>query len=542
METNQIKLFDTTLRDGSQGENLSFSVEDKLQIVKKLDEFGIHYIEGGWPGSNPKDLEFFKQVKHLKCKTAKIVAFGSTCYKKNSEKTDPRLMSLLAAETEVVTIFGKSWLLHIETALQTSPGENLRMIEDSVAFLKSKGKEVIYDAEHFFDGYLDNPEYALNTLQAAQKGKADTLVLCDTNGGMLPDKIAEIVAIVKSNFDLPIGIHAHNDGELAVANTLMAVKNGVSHVQGTFNGYGERCGNANLCSIIPNLQLKLKYHCIPDESLATLTYVSKYIAEIANMSHRDNFPFVGKSAFAHKGGIHVSAVMKNSKTYEHLSPDQLGNRRRVLVSDLSGKSNILYKAEELGINLSQHQDKIPQIVEKLKELENLGYQYEAAEGSLELLIRQITGEWKSFFELGGFRILMEKDKGGIPRSEATIRLNVNDTQEHIASEGDGPVHALDNALRRALFSFYPEIKDVSLSDYKVRVLNQKDGTSAGVRVLITFFANNCKWGTVGLSENIIEASWQALTDGYSYFLLKQKSQSSHNTESIITLSSNAILN
>ncbi|MCP4751613.1 MAG: citramalate synthase [Proteobacteria bacterium] len=517
-----VKLFDTTLRDGSQSENVSFSVEDKLLIARKLDEFGVHYIEGGWPGSNPKDLQFFKQVRQKDFKHARLVAFGSTSHKNFKVEEDPRLNVLLEAETPTVCIVGKSWLLHVEFALEITPEENLERIADTVAFMKSRSKEVVYDAEHFFDGYEDHPEYALKTLSAAQRGGADVLVLCDTNGGTLPQRIAEITAWIKSLISIPLGIHAHNDSGLAVANTLMAVESGAEHVHGTINGYGERCGNADLCTIIPNLQLKMGYPCVTTDNLARITYLSNYISEVANLSPRDNAPFVGKSAFAHKGGVHVSAVMKEFKTYEHLSPELIGNRRRVLVSDLSGKSNVIYKASELGVDLGEHEEKIPRIVDKLKEMENMGYQFEAAEGSLELLMRQVAGDWKGYFELGGFRILVEKDKNGIPRSEATVRLEVKGTTEHIAAEGDGPVHALDSALRKALHSFYPEIEEVELSDYKVRVLNQKDGTAAMVRVLIDFHAGDYKWGTVGVSENIIEASWQALTDGYSYFLLKQR--------------------
>ena len=517
----QFTILDTTLRDGSQSENISFSVEDKLAITKKLDDFGIHYIEGGWPGSNPKDILYFKEAKTLQLKNAKLVAFGSVRHKNNQTEKDPNIQSLLLAETPAVSLFGKSWLLHVKNALNASPEENLGMIYDSVAFFNSKGREVLYDAEHFFSGFEDDPEYAMSTLKAAERGGADIIILCDTNGGTLPTRISEIVKEAKGQLSTPLGIHAHNDSELAVANTLAAVTAGCEHVHGTINGYGERCGNANLCSIIPNLQLKMGIHCTSAEQLTKLTYLSDYVAEIANVSHRNESPFVGKSAFAHKGGVHVHAVMKDSTTYEHLPPKSLGNSRRILVSDLSGKSNILYKAEELSVDLEKHKDKLPRIVNMLKKKEHEGYTYEAAEGSLELMIRQTTEEWVGYFELGGFRIMMEKEPKGFPRSEATIRLHVGGKTEHIAAEGNGPVAALDNALRKALFSFYPEIEGVHLTDYKVRVLNQKGGTSAKVRVLINFRAGEFGWGTVGVSENIIEASWQALTDGYSYFLLKR---------------------
>lgn len=516
-----ITILDTTLRDGSQGENISFSVEDKLAIARKLDEFGIHYIEGGWPGSNPKDILFFKQARELDLKSAKLVAFGSVRHKNNQTEQDPNIQSLLLAETPAVSLFGKSWLLHVKNALNATPKQNLEMIYDSVAFLNSQGREVLYDAEHFFDGYEDDPEYALATLKAAERGGADTIILCDTNGGTLPERLGEIVKEINGKLSTPVGIHTHNDSELAVANTLSALNNGAIHIQGTFNGYGERCGNANLCSIIPNLQLKMGIPCVAPEQLTNLTYLSDYIAEIANVSHRSDSPFVGRSAFAHKGGVHVHAVMKDSTTYEHIPPKSLGNNRRVLVSDLSGKSNILYKAEELNVDLEKHKDKLPKIVKMLKKKEHEGYAYEAAEGSLELMIRQTAEEWIGYFELGGFRIMMEKEPEGFPRSEATIRLNVAGKTEHIAAEGNGPVAALDNALRKALYNFYPEIEGIHLTDYKVRVLNQGGGTSAKVRVLINFRAGDFGWGTVGVSENIIEASWQALTDGYSYFLLKQ---------------------
>lgn len=518
MAPKEIKLFDTTLRDGSQGERISFSVEDKLRIAKRLDEFGLHYIEGGWPGSNPKDLLFFEKAKQIRFKHAKIVAFGSTLRAGNQPEKDANLRALLHADTPAVSIFGKSWLLHIETALQITAEENLNLIESSVAYLKSQAKEVIYDAEHFFDGYKDNPDYALQTLLAAEHNGADVLVLCDTNGGTLTAELSQIISDVSQCVQAPIGIHAHNDSELAVANTLTAVELGCVHVQGTINGYGERCGNANLCSVIPNLQLKMGYSCVPNKRIPKLTALSNFVSEIANLSPYSNSAFVGKSAFAHKGGVHVSAVMKEARTYEHISPAHVGNQRRVLVSDLSGRSNILYKAKELQVDLSGGQEKVRDIVQELKELENLGYQYEAAEGSFKLLIQKKLEDWNDFFQLEGFRVIIEKNASGESRSEATIRLNVNGNIEHTASEGNGPVHALDKALRKALEKFYPEIQEMNLADYKVRVLNEKDGTAAKVRVLIDSSANGSTWGTVGVSENIIDASWQALMDGFSYYL------------------------
>lgn len=518
----KIWIFDTTLRDGTQAEMISFSAQDKLHIAKRLDEFGIDYIEGGWPGSNPKDLAFFKMARNTRFQHARIVAFGSTKRAKIAVEDDQNLRFLLEAETPTVALFGKSWILHVEKALRITPAENLALIRDSIAFLKSKGKEVIYDAEHFFDGYKDNTNYAIETLLAAQTAGADLITLCDTNGGALPSEITRIVADVRQKISLPLGIHTHNDSGLAVANSLIAVEAGCVLVQGTINGYGERTGNADLCSVIPILQLKAGYQCVPPQKLAQLTSVSRYVSEIANLAHPNSLPFTGKSAFAHKGGVHVSAVMKNPRCYEHIDPESVGNRRRVLVSDLSGRSNIVYKARELNIDLDRHQEKISEIITRMKELEHLGYQYEAAEGSLELLISKIKSEYREFFNLKGFRILIEKNESGDLRSEATIRLEVDNTLEHAAAEGDGPVNALDNALRKALVKFYPEIKAMKLSDYKVRVLNASDGTAAKVRVLIESTSDGDTWGTVGVSENIIEASWQALTESISYFLMKHK--------------------
>ncbi|SHG23982.1 2-isopropylmalate synthase [Fodinibius roseus] len=519
-----IDIFDTTLRDGTQGEKVAFSAEDKLRIARQLDAFGINYIEGGWPGSNPRDMEFFELAADASFEHARIVAFGSTCRAGASPEEDRNLRLLVEAGTSVVCIFGKSWLLHVEKALQITAGQNLEIIRDSVGFLKQHGKEVIYDAEHFFDGYKSDPEYALSTLKAAEEAGADTVVLCDTNGGTLPHEISEIVAEVHKRVDIPVGIHAHNDCELGVANAMAAVRSGCTHVQGTVNGYGERCGNTNLCSLIPNLQLKQDYECIPDEKLEELTALSRFVSELANLNPDIRQPYVGRSAFAHKGGIHVSAVMKNEDTYEHVPPSRVGNSRRVLVSDLSGRSNISYKAEQLGIKLDKYGDNVSEIVQKLKELENKGYQFEAAEASFELLVKRMTGVWEEFFKLEGFRIIVEKNVSGSSRTEATLRIKVNDQAEHCAAEGNGPVHALDKALRKALHKFYPEISNMHLNDYKVRVLNEKDGTGADVRVLIDSAEHGKSWGTVGVSHNIIDASWQALTDSFGYYLAqKQKS-------------------
>lgn len=519
-----IQIFDTTLRDGTQGEKVSFSAEDKFRIAKRLDEFGIDYIEGGWPGSNPKDMAFFDKAKTHKFSHSKIVAFGSTCRYGNRPENDPNLQALIEAETPAVAIFGKSWLLHVTEALKIRPEENLELIAGSIRYLKSHNKEVIYDAEHFFDGYKDNPEYAIKALQTAEKAGADVLVLCDTNGGTLTHEISEIISEVRKQTSAPLGIHAHNDSELAVANALAAVRGGAVHIQGTINGYGERCGNTNLCSVIPNLQLKMNYYCVPDENLSQLTTLSKFVSELGNLIPDNKQPYVGKSAFAHKGGIHVSAVMKNEQTYEHIRPEVVGNTRRVLVSDLSGKSNVSYKSEELGFNFDKYSDKSSEIVQELKKLESEGYQFEAAEASFELLVKQMTDSAPEFFKLEGFRVIIERNANGESRSEATIRVRVNDQIELSAAEGKGPVHALDAALRRAICEFYPEVSSIQLQDYKVRVLNEKDGTGAKVRVLIDSVKEGTSWGTVGVSENIIDASFQALSEGIIYFLMNQNSK------------------
>jgi len=539
MSSRKIQIFDTTLRDGTQGEKVAFSAEDKLHIAERLDAFGIDYIEGGWPGSNPKDMEFFEKAKNHTFGHSRIVAFGSTQRAGHPAEEDANLQTLIAAETPTICIFGKSWTLHVRKALKISPEENLKLIRNSVSYLKSHGKEVIYDAEHFFDGYKADSEYALKTLMEAEQAGADVIVLCDTNGGTMPGELVDIIEEVKRYTNTPLGIHAHNDSEVAVANSIAAVNAGIVHVQGTINGYGERCGNANLCSIIPNLQLKHDYQCVPDEQIDNLTSLSHFVSEMANLTHPNNLPFVGKSAFAHKGGVHVSAVMKDEQTYEHIVPEAIGNKRRVLVSDLSGKSNVKYKADELDIDLDGHSEKVPTIVKQLKELENNGYQFEAAEASFELLVKKITEEWEDFFRLEGFRVLVEKNESDNPRSEATIRLQVNGQTEHTAAEGVGPVHALDRALRKALHNFYPAIEKIQLSDYKVRVLNEKDGTEAKVRVLVESTSNGMSWTTVGVSENILDASWQALLDSFSYFLAKHEFEERsefHATQSAMQLS------
>lgn len=518
-----VKLYDTTLRDGSQSEDISFSLEDKIRITEKLDELGIHYIEGGWPASNPKDLSYFKTVKRLSLKRAKVAAFGSTCRKGLPPSQDENIIKLLEAGTDVVTIFGKSWDIHPLVALEVSLEENLELIRKSVAYLKEKGKEVIYDAEHFFDGFKSNPDYAIATIKAAEEAGADTIVLCDTNGGTLPYDLIEIIKRVKEKVKKPLGIHCHNDSGVAVANSLLAVKEGIIHVQGTINGYGERCGNADLCSIIANLELKMGIKCLPEGHLKKLKEVSRFVSELANLPHDKRQPFVGDSAFAHKAGVHVSAVLKSPHTYEHIDPALVGNRRRFLISDLSGVSNILAKAKELGIPLKKGDAKTKRILNRLKHLEFEGYQFEAAEASFELLVKKELGLHKRFFELLGFRVIVSKDgEEGEPLSEATIRVRVGNQVEHTAALGNGPVNALDNALRKALEKFYPELKEVELVDYKVRVIETTKGTAATIRVLIESSDGVSKWGTVGVSENIIEASWKALVDSIDYKLLKEE--------------------
>ena len=517
----KIELYDTTLRDGTQGEDVSFSVEDKLRIARKLAEFGIHYIEGGWPGSNPRDLEFFRRVKGERFHHAKIAAFGSTRRAKNRVEVDPNILALLEAETPVVTIFGKTWILHVKAALQISEEENLEIIEESVSYLKSQGRELIYDAEHFFDGFKDDRAYAMRTLKAAERGGAGVIVLCDTNGGTMTEEVASIVSEVAKQISVPLGIHTHNDCELAVANSIAAINKGASHVQGTVNGFGERCGNANLCSVIPNLQLKLGYGCVEPGQLAGLTELSHFVSELANLAPRKHLAFVGQSAFAHKGGVHVSAVMKTPRTYEHILPEVVGNKRRVLVSDLSGRSNVMYKAAELSIDLNEPSADVQGMVDDIKSKEFQGYRYEEADGSLELLIKQRLKNWREFFELEGFKVIIHKNsRDEQPVSEALIKVRVGEEVEHTASEGNGPVNALDNALRKALEKFYPELKGMHLADYKVRVLDGQDGTGAKVRVLITSRNGHTTWNTVGVSTDIIEASWKALVDSIYYHLLK----------------------
>lgn len=519
----EIKIYDTTLRDGSQGEGVSFSVMDKVKIAKKLDDFGVHYIEGGWPGSNPKDMEFFKQAKKIKFKNSELVAFGSTRRPKISPSSDENLKALIKSGVKLAAIFGKTWDMHVTDILRVSLQENLRMIKDTIEFLKSKGLYVFYDAEHFFDAYVQNKDYALETLCSAVDAGCDTVVLCDTNGGILTHELGAIVrAICSECSNVKLGIHTHNDGGLAVANTLAAVEGGAGVVQGTINGYGERCGNADLCGIIPNLQLKMGYKCISESKLKDLTDVSRYIDEISNMKPHDNQPFVGRSAFAHKGGVHINAVMKNPASYEHTMPENVGNHRRILVSELSGKTSIILKAKEMELDLTKDDPQTKKILRLVQSMENQGYYFEAADGSFELLMKKALKKYKPCFTLEGFRVSIEKREDDTLISEAIIKLNVNKKEEHTAAMGDGPVNALDNALRKALAKFYPTLSKMHLSDFKVRVLDEKAGTAAKVRVLIQSEDENSSWGTVGVSENIIEASWQALVDSVEYKLLKDK--------------------
>jgi len=520
----KIFLYDTTLRDGAQSERISFSLEDKIKIAQRLDEFGFDYIEGGWPGSNPKDLNFFRRIKEIPLKKAKIAAFGSTRRAQVTPEDDANLKSLLESETPVVTIFGKTWDLHVIEVLKTTLDNNLKMIYDSVKYLKSHNKEVVYDAEHFFDGFKSDPEYALATLEAAVEGGADWIVLADTNGGTLPWEVEDIIKKVKERIKIPLGIHTHNDSGVAVTNSIIAVKEGITQVQGTINGYGERCGNANLCTIIPILQLKMGYQVIPEEKLAQLTDLAHWVSEVANLPPDPTAPFVGRSSFAHKGGVHVNAVLKNPKSYEHIDPSKVGNKRRFLISELSGTSTIVSKVKELNIDIDRDSPLAKMILEQITHLENEGYYFEGAEASFELLVRHALGQDTKLFDLIGLRVIIEKlgDKGETI-TEATLKLKIGDNVVHVAADGDGPVHALDQALRKALIEFYPELKNIHLSDFKVRVLNGSTGTAAKVRVLID--SSNSKgdtWSTVGVSTNIIEASWEALVQSIEYGILKMR--------------------
>jgi len=521
----QVLIYDTTLRDGTQGEQISFSAEEKLRITQKLADLGIQYIEGGWPGSNPKDMRFFQMAKNTRLKKTRLAAFGSTRKANTLPEKDPNLKALLQAETQTITIFGKVWDLHVTEILSVPLEENLGMIFDSITYLKSKGKEVIFDAEHFFDGYKANPQYALKTIQAAISGGADIIIPCDTNGGTMVDDLKEIMILVRESFpDASFGIHAHNDCGLAVANSIAAVEAGAKMVHGTINGYGERCGNADLISVIANLQLKIGKRCINDSKIKQLTEISRYVSDIANIPPLNERPFVGRSAFAHKGGVHASAILKKPLAYEHIKPNTVGNKRRVLVSDLSGKSNIEYKANEMGIILGGNGYDSKKIVTEIKQMEDQGYQFDAAEGSLELLIKKSTGQFREPFSLLSLRVINEKNKDGQAISQATIKISAGKEEELTAAEGNGPVNAIDNALRKALSKFYPKIQEMRLVDFKVRVLEGSAGTAARVRVLIESRDGKDIWNTVGVSENIIEASWQALVDSIYFKLCKDQAE------------------
>ncbi len=528
-----IEIYDTTLRDGTQSENFNISAADKVKITRALDDFGVDYIEGGWPGSNPLSKEYFRMIRNEKLSHSRLAAFGSTRHISNEADQDPNLQALIAAECPVLTIFGKSWDIHATEALGISLEQNLEIIESTLAWLKPRVDQLFYDAEHFFDGFKKNRDYALKSIEAAVRGGAERVILCDTNGGSLPHEIEDIIAAVArflddNNVTVPLGIHPHNDTETAVANALIAIATGkVCQVQGTINGYGERCGNANLTTIIPALVLKMDCDCGPKPNLHHLYSVSRLVNELANLQPYRFQPYVGESAFAHKGGIHVSAVKRNPLTYEHINPEAVGNNRRVLISDQSGRSNILLKARQWGLRLSADDPMITSIMSELKKLENFGYQYEGAEASFELLLRRILGLQRRYFTFDGYRVMNHQyriDKKAL--TESTIRIEVGGREMHTAAMGDGPVNALDSAIRKALTVFYPSLEEMELTDYKVRVLSGDHGTQARVRVLVESKDNHLHWGTVGVSENIIEASWQALIDAVNYKLMKDEQRSS----------------
>lgn len=514
----QVYIYDTTLRDGTQREGISLSLEDKLKITKKLDEFGVHYIEGGWPGSNPKDAEYFRRAMAMGLKNAKITAFGSTRRKNSSCEEDANLKALMEADTPAVTLVGKSWDLHVEDVLNTTMEENLAMIADSVKYCKEHGREVIYDAEHFFDGYKANPEYAIATIKAAALAGADSVVLCDTNGGSLPWEVQGIVEKVKKEVgETPIGIHTHDDTGCGVANSLAAVVAGARQVQGTINGYGERVANANLCTIIPDLQLKMGYECVPPENLAQLRELSRFVSEIANLEHDDHWPYVGASAFAHKGGLHIAAMLRNELSYQHIDPTLVGNERRTVVSELSGRGTVIEKAEDFGLNSSkQLADKV---LQEIKVMEAKGFTFESAEASVELMLYRAQPSYVPAFELQDMMVVMQQRRGRAS-AEATVKVRVGPKMMHTAASGNGPVNALDKALRKALVDVYPKLSAVKLVDYKVRILDSDNATAATTRVLIDTRMGSKLWSTVGASANIIEASWIALADSMEYAIMK----------------------
>lgn len=527
-----VTIYDTTLRDGAQAEELNLTTQDKVRIAHKLDELGIHYIEGGWPGANPTDQKFFDEIKSHSFANAKLTAFGSTHLAKKTPDKCPVLAGLLAAETSVITIFGKSWDLHATTALGIPLERNLELIANSVAYLNERVDEVIFDAEHFFDGYKNNPEYALQAIQAAQEAGANRIILCDTNGGTLPTEVAEAVKAVKEHMpDANIGIHAHNDSEVAVANSLAAIRLGANQVQGTINGYGERCGNANLCSVIPNLELKMDIETIGKDNMQRLLATSHFVSETANLRPFLRQPFIGSSAFAHKGGVHVSAIMKDARTYEHIKPESVGNEQRVLLSDQAGKSNILFKAKELGYDLGKDDPTVDRLLKELKQKESMGYEYSVADASFELVLQQALGKPLDYFHFRNFFVVdAKREEDAEPFTEATVIVDVKGQQEHTAATGMGPVNALDRALRKGLERFYPNLSEIKLQDFKVRVLSgavrDTGGTASFVRVLIETGDKTDTWTTMGVSHNIIEASWQAVVDAINYKLFKDDQKNS----------------
>ncbi len=512
-----IQIYDTTLRDGTQSEGFNLSASDKIRIAKRLDDLGVAFIEGGWPGSNPKDVEFFERARDMEWKNSLITAFGSTCRVKGGPENDANIQALLNAQTPVCTIFGKTWTLHVTEVLQTTLEDNLRIIEQSVAYLRAAGKRVIYDAEHFFDGYGADSAYALETLRAAMRGGAETVALCDTNGGTMPWEVEKIVRGVKSAVNHPFGIHTHNDGECAVVNSLIAVREGAIQVQGTINGVGERCGNANLISIMADIELKLGLRCLPDGSLAKLYELSHFVDEVANLTPNDHLPYVGRSAFAHKGGVHVAAMRRSSQSYQHIEPEKIGNKMRVVVSDLSGRANILSKAEEHGLEVSDNAQ-VVDVLNEVKELEARGFSFEAAEASVAMMLKRQQPGYQPPFELIDFFVNVEHRQGRGIFAEAMVKVRVDGEILHTAAEGNGPVNAMDIALRKALLPRYPQLISFHLADYKVRILDGENGTEATTRVLIDTHNGTKRWSTVGASANIIEASWQALYDSVEYGL------------------------
>lgn len=515
-----IQIYDTTLRDGTQWEGLSLSGIDKIRIARKLDELGVAFIEGGWPGSNPKDVEFFERARDIKWEHAHIATFGSTCRVKGGPEDDASIKAMLYSQAPVCTVVGKSWTLHVTEVLRTTLDNNLRIIEQSLAYLKSQNRRVIYDAEHFFDGYKADPVYVIETLKAAIRGGAETLVLCDTNGGALPWELAEVFRLVKSAVNYPLGIHVHNDGDCAVANTITAIREGAIQAQGTINGYGERCGNANLCTIIPDLELKLGVQCLPEGHLEMLFDVAHFVAEVANLAPDEHMAYVGKSAFAHKGGIHVAAMRRNELSYQHVDPTLVGNKMRVVVSELSGRGNLLSKVEEYGLeSLGLGSEEVAAVLNEIKELEAQGFSFEAAEASVALMLKRQQPGYAPPFELIDFSAIVENRQGRGMFAEATVKVRVKGEIFHTAAEGDGPVNALDTALRKALVGYYPEINSFHLDDYKVRILNGDAGTAAATRVLIDTVSDGKRWSTVGASTNIIDASWRALADSIEYGLV-----------------------